>query len=820
MLSGDSFTETVAVPAKGVPAIKCVDGPNGVRSAATDKDVQSACFPAACCIAATFDPEISQGVGRALAIEARSKRAHCLLGPTICIQRHPLGGRNFETFSEDPWLTGKLAAGYVRGLQELGVSATVKHFVANEQETQRTTVNAAISERALREIYLKPFEIVVREANPWAVMTAYNRVNGTHCDSNDWLLEQVLRSEWAWEGLVMSDWGGTNSVGAALVAGTDLEMPGPPKYRRLELVQEALEKGEITQETIDKRARSVVDFARKLKFLEAAADPAMLGTSTDTPQLRAFIRDTAARGMVLLKNENDILPLTKEKVEGKTIALIGFSKDALNHGGGSAAVNSYYNVTPWDGLHSALGSHAKFTFAAGAHRERLLPPLSKNSSSGSIVDLSGRPGLSRVFFDPQKTDQEPTKVVHEQTSVYSPLGSHDSLWQTLEIVGDFTPSESGRHYLACSSLGPVQLYIDNDMVFEQKGNCRDPMGLLFLAAPEPEIQHPFNAGQTYRIRIRSQPPKDIGLTVLEGRSGARFGFSLQSVRETDLKTEAARVAKEADYAIVFTGHDPQWETEGVDRQSFDLPRGQNELVSAVAKENPNTIVVNSTGSAVGLPWLEDVSGLVQAWFPGQEGGNAIADILTGAINPEGHLAVTFPMAIEDAPAYGNFPGEYVDGRLNVSYAEDVFVGYRHFDRAGKAEPNFSFGFGLSYSTFVFGDMHASLGDCVLEVALDVSNTGKVDGRALVQVYAGAARHSPKHATKTLVGFKKVHLEAGETAAVNLTIELRDLAYFDKERNKWALDKGDYVFSLGDSAMDVLQTITVFLEKMTWKIEHR
>ncbi|KAJ4215775.1 hypothetical protein NW759_009635 [Fusarium solani] len=815
LLAGQNFSETVGLPEKGVPAIKTADGPNGVRSAATDLSIKSACFPAACNLAASFDTELAERFGQALAKEARGKRAHCILGPTVCIHRHPLGGRNFESFSEDPFLAGKMSSRVIQGLQSVGVSATIKHFVANEQETARTTVDETIDERALREIYLRPFEIAIKEAKPWAIMTAYNHVNGVHCDEHNWLLKDVLRGNWGWNGLVMSDWGGTNSVASALNAGLDLEMPGPPRLRKEADVIEALKKGEVTEEVINERAKSVIQFALKLKALEDEADPAVLGQSTDSLELRNMIREAGARGIVLLKNEGNLLPLSKDKVSKKKIALIGFAKDAMAHGGGSAAVNAYRKVTPWDALHEALGDEAEFTFAKGAHRERLLPAISKDGSCGTVVGLDGQPGFSRQLFESGKT--EPVSVISQPTSVYSPLGSQESLWRRLEIVGDFTPAETGTHYIACSGLGPTRVFVDDDLIFEQPGNCSDPMGSLFLAAPEPEFRYSFEAGKTYRLRICSDPPTKIGLTILEGRSGVRLGFSLESDHDADLLGEASEVAKNADYAIVFTGHDPQWETEGRDQDSFNLPRKgtQDAMVSTVAAANKNTIVVNSTGVAIAMPWLDQVSAVMQAWFPGQECGYSIADVLTGAVNPEGRLPVSFPKRLEDCPAHGNFPGEYVNDQLKVKYEEGVFIGYRHFDRLDKNKVNFPFGHGLSYTTFAYNLKNVTRDNGAWAITAEVSNTGNKAGGSLVQVYAGRASSSADHPIKALVAFSKVQLQPGEKKTVQLSVKERDLAYYDTGLQKWVVDEGEYRFSLGSSAADVVGEVVVKSEKLTF-----
>ncbi|KAJ5099892.1 hypothetical protein N7532_006893 [Penicillium argentinense] len=804
---------------------KTADGPNGVRAAAIDRDIKSACFPAACSVAASFDSDIAYRVGASLAAEARHKNAHCVLGPTVCIHRHPLGGRNFESFSEDPFLAGKLAAQVIHGLQHRGVSATIKHFVANEQETARTTVDEIISERALREIYLRPFEIAIREAHPWAVMTAYNCVNGTHCDSNEWLLKSVLRGEWKWDGLVISDWGGTNSVSDALNAGLDLEMPGPPRKRKFTAIMDALEQGTLTQAKIDERARSIIRFATKIRAL---ADNDKKEIAVNGAEDRAFIREAGARGIVLLKNEQSILPLSKRELAGKKVALIGLAKDALAHGGGSASVNTYYRVTPWEGLQAALGADVELLYSKGFHKERLLPPIDGRASEcGKIIGLDGNIGFSRLLyaFDCQDgtTVDKPVSVLHDfPQSAYSPLGSQESLWKSLEIAGDFIPAETGEHYIACSGLGPTQILVDDQVIFDQKENCSDPMGSLFLAAPEVEIRHAFTAGQTYRLRIRTNPPVGIGLDILEGRSGVRMGMSLESMHDQDLLGEAAFVARQADFAIVFTGHDPQWESEGRDQDSFHLPRRgtQDAVVTAVAANNSNTIVVNSTGVAIAMPWLQSVRAVVQSWFPGQECGNSIADILTGAVNPEGRLPVTFPRHIEDAPAHGNFPGGYVDGQLKVTYAEDVFVGYRHYDKHPSDSINFPFGHGLSYTKFRYSQMTVTEYDFSSDsfvVNVDVSNAGSVHGGTVIQLYLGLASPIPEHPTKSLVGFKKVRIEPDESCLVELCISVRDAAYFDVNLRRWVVDAGQYILYLGKSAAETLQTVTITLPLLQYSL---
>lgn len=346
-----------------MPSLKTSDGPNGARGAEFAHGTTAACFPASVCLASTFDVNLATQVGAALAEETASKGARVLLAPTVCLHRHPLGGRNFESFSEDPLLAGKLAAAYIRGLQDKGVGATIKHFAANEQETCRFTVNETISERALRELYLKPFEIAIKEADPWAVMTSYNLVNGTHADSSDFLLKKVLRGDWGWKGLVMSDWGGTNSTAESINAGMDLEMPGPTKWRKVEDVKEAIAAGKTSEEAVTERARNVLELLVKTKQFEDPITPPE--KAINRPSTQKLIRQVGGAGAVLLKNEGGVLPIKKENLPKKKIALLGHAKDALIHGGGSASVNAHYKITPYEGLKAAVGDDIELVYAKG-----------------------------------------------------------------------------------------------------------------------------------------------------------------------------------------------------------------------------------------------------------------------------------------------------------------------------------------------------------------------------------------------------------------------------------------------------------------------
>jgi beta-glucosidase len=725
----------------------------------------------------------------------------------MCNHRHPLGGRNFESFSEDPLLAGKIAANIVKGVQQHGIAATIKHFAVNEQETDRLRVDTIVSERALREIYLKPFEITIKEANPWGVMTAYNKVDGTHADLNTFLLKQVLRGEWGWDGLVMSDWGGTNSTADSLNAGLDLEMPGPTRFRSLEAVTEAVKKGEVSEQTITERARNVLNLIEKVGAFENPEIPPE--QSIVNPAHSKLIREVAGQGITLLKNEGNLLPLMKDAVKGKKIGLFGLATEALIHGGGSASLNAHYRITPEEGLRAAYGDDVEFRYTKGAHTYRQIPPLSH-----SCTDMQGNSGWTMEEFIKGHTEK-PINTTHKfAASTFTPLLDKSAKGKEIKLSTTFVPSETGSHYLGCSGIGPTTVTINDELVFEQKGNSPDPMGFLFGGNPEKEFTFAFTAGQSYKIQIYSKPPAgEAESGILAGLPGFRLGFMNASEHDLDLLTQARDLAEEVDIAIVFTGHTPVWETEGQDQHSFNLPRegSQDKLVETVASINKKTIVVNSTGVAVALPWLSNVAAFVQAWFPGQEAGNAIADILSGAVNPSGRLPISWPKRIEDAPAYGNFPGDIKDGQLTVRYDEGVFVGYRHYDRISRDKVQFPFGFGLSYTTFsLFGAHVSKTPNDSFKAVVAVKNSGKIAGATVVQLYVGRRQRTSEHPIKTLAAFKKVSVAPGQEQSVELELALKDFAYFSEKEKMWKVDAGEYDFSFGQSAAHVESVITVHI----------
>lgn len=804
LLAGKDFWSTHGVDRINVPAMKVSDGPNGARGGLFKDGPTSACFPAGVALAASFDRKLAARVGKALAAETRSKGASVLLGPTVCPHRDPRGGRNFESFSEDPFLAGELAAEYIKGLQSAGVGASIKHFAVNEQETKRFTVDTRLSQRALREIYLKPFEIAVKKADPWTVMTSYNLVNGVHADMNEFLLTKVLREEWGFRGLVMSDWGGTNSTAESLNAGHDLEMPGPPLRRTVKMMKAAVDSGDLSQAVIDARVTKNLELlvrADKFSHPEIPEEQEI-----DRPEDRHLIRQAGAEAMVLLKNDNNVLPLDKDKI--KSIAMIGLAKEFLGHGGGSAAVNAHHKITPWQGFNEALtGSSVELKYAEGARILRNLKPL-----ADGVVDEDGKPGFTVRLFraaDDSSPSTEQASAAYFQ-SIERPDLHH------LKMTGMFTPATTGKHYLSFATIGYTRVAIDDEPIFDVQGLSADPMAFLLGTAAEKRVQFAFTEGQTYRICIEATAVAGTmsDLSILANPLvGFNFGFFPQQEFEMDLYTPALELAKASDIALVFVGNTPTWETEGCDRDSMALPMNGSldRLIAGVASANSKTIVINSTGSPIDMPWLASIAGLVQTWFPGQEAGHSIADVVLGATAPSGKLPVTFPKSLEYAPSYGNFPGD-IDN-LRVDYKEDVFIGYRHFDLPGKRDGvQFPFGFGLSYTDFAVSDVSCSVQENKIAHTLSnggrtfvtarVRNTGKRLGSEVVQFYTGLTSSSHTRPLKVLAGFAKTGiLRPGNEEVVSVQIDAAAFAMWDEDKYSWIVEAGRYFIQASTSTKE-------------------
>ncbi|KPM33950.1 Beta-glucosidase B [Neonectria ditissima] len=806
LLTAADFWRTKAIPEKEIPAIKTTDGPNGARGG-----IFAALFPCGISLAATWNKKILYEVGQHLAAETRARSAEMLLAPTICMHRHPLGGRNFESFSEDPLLTGKLAAQYIKGLQDKGVAATIKHFVGNEQETHRLTIDSLITERPLRELYLRPFEIAIREANPWALMTSYNLLNGVHCDMNTHTLKDILRGEWGYDGTVVSDWGGTNSIVESVQAGCDIEFPYSSKWRLEKLITAANE-GKIDMEDIDKAAENVLTLVERLKAGDMSSEAPE--RTDDREETRKLIRAAGHEGLTLLKNDSDILPLCPKTTK---VAVIGPNANrAIAGGGGSASLNPYYNTIPLESIRKI--AEKDVAFAQGCHIHKWLPVASKY-----CTEKSGKPGVNIDWYAGDQFQGSPV-VVQRRTNTdlflwdSAPLSQVGPEWSAIATTY-LTPSTTGKHTVSFMSVGPGKLYVDGKLVLDlwdwtEEGEAMFDGSINYLVEVDMQADRAveLKIEMTNELRPLSKQ-KQFGMTHKYG--GCRIGFKEQD--QVDYIQEAVETARAADVAVVMVGVDAEWESEGYDRQTMDLPvdGSQDRLIEAVVRANPRTIVVNQSGSPVHMPWADQVPVIIQGWYQGQEAGNAIADVLFGIQNPSGKLPSTFPKRIEHTPAWHTWPGE----NQKVLYGEGLYVGYKHYDHA-KIAPLFPFGHGLSYTAFEYGrpelSARALTADGVIKITLAVSNIGSRAGAEIVQVYIHDEKSRLPRPEKELVAFEKVFLEADETRHITISLDKYAVGYYDEAVPGWIAEEGSFQVLIGASSADIRRTTKFQVEEsFTW-----
>jgi beta-glucosidase len=782
LLAGADFWRTVAVPRLGIPQIKVTDGPAGARGGgALVGGKRTAAFPVGIALGATWSTELVQQVGELLAREVRDKGASVVLAPTLNLFRNALNGRNFENYSEDPVLTGRLAIGFVRGVQSKGVGATPKHFVGNESEFERDTISSEIPERALRELYLRPFEMVVKEARPWLIMTGYNRLGGTFCSEHVRLLEQILRREWGFDGLVVSDWGGTHSAGASARAGLDLEMPGPAKARA-SLRAEAERDADVGA-AVRARALQVLHLVERTGAFASPLDVRDASEQEiEYPDTRALIRRVGAEGMVLLKNAG-LLPLPADA----RVAVVGPNAAVARvMGGGSAQINAHRQVSPLEGLRAALGSD-RVAHAAGCDNDRYLPV----PQTAMTIEFRGARGGEVLARDERS---------HAEAQwIQLPAGvSGDGFHARLSLV--VTAPDDGEYELSLVSTGLSRLYLGDELLIDNWDGWRPGGFPAGLGSLEARCKRRLHAGA---IELAAEYGPRAFAPGVAPFHAIRIGFG--RLLPPSAVTEAAAVAAAADYAIVCIGTTAEWETEGEDRWGVDLPGRQDELVHAVARANPRTVVVLQTGGPVLMPWLDAVPAVVQAWFPGQEAGHAIADVLLGKAEPGGRLPQTFPRSLDDDPTRPLIRDvQYPGAGGKVEYREGLFTGYRHVDRAG-TQPLFPFGFGLGYASFELSDLvtPASLrpGE-TLSIAVTVNNTSARAGSTVVQVYVRDLAASLERPDKELKAFAKVHLDAGQAQAVQLTLDMRALAYFDDAQQAWVAEPGEFELLVGQSSADL------------------
>ncbi|KAN0113084.1 glycoside hydrolase family 3 protein [Hyaloscypha variabilis] len=807
LLAGADWWHTAALPKHGIPAIRVSDGPNGVRGTKFFNGIKAACFPCGTALGATWDTELLRKAGVVMGHESTAKGSHVILGPTINMQRSPLGGRGFESLSEDPVLAGLGAAALVNGIQETGVVATIKHFVCNDMEHERNGTDAIVTERALREIYALPFQLVVKESQPGCFMTAYNKVNGLHVSENPKIIKDMLRGEWGWKGCVMSDWWGTYSTTGAANAGLDLEMPGATKWRG-EMLLQAVGINKVPQHVLDERVRNVLNLVNRCA---AAKIPEYAEEKTaDTPETAALLRKIGGESIVLMKNEDNVLPLKKNK---KTLIVGPNAKIATYHGGGSASLAAYYAVTPFDGISAQLTHPPSYTTGCYAHKELpLLGTLLKTDKGAAGVTF-------RAYNQPPSVkDRELCDEIVLDKTEFLLMDYNNpklkALWYA-DIEGDFTAEEDSDFELGLGVYGTAKLFVDGKLVIDNE--TKQTKGDLFFHCGTIEEKGILSVkkGQKYHIKVEfaSAPAckLDQGTNVLFGGGAARIGGAKVIDADKEVK-HAAELAKDADQVIICAGLNADWETEGTDRETMALPGHMDALISAVSAANPSTVVVMQSGTPVAMPWISSVKGLVHAWYGGNETGNAIADVLFGTVNPSAKLPLSFPKRLQDNPAFLNYRTE----RGRALYGEDVYIGYRYYEQL-ELPVLFPFGHGLSYTTFSFSDLKVEKTDKELKVIVKISNTGSVAGAEVAEVYISQKNPSIRRPKKELKGFKKVFLEKGESKVVEVVIETKyATSFWDEIRNAWVSEKDTYEVIVGGNSEEIGAVKGSFeVEKTTW-----
>jgi beta-glucosidase len=790
LLTGRDFWTTWPIEKIGLRRILMSDGPSGVRGEVWDERDPSLNLPSATALSASWDRAIAKRYGAAAAVEARRKGVDVVLGPTINLHRSPLGGRHFEAFSEDPVLTGDLAASYVAGVQENGVAATPKHYIANDYETDRFTASTEVSDRALRELYLLAFEKAVTEAHAWAIMSSYNAINGVTASEND-LLETPLNSEWGFDGIVVSDWTGVRSVDSAK-ASQDVAMPGPNQWWSEGPLLAAVQSGDVPIAAIDRKVRRILTLAARVGALEGfepvAAQPVHVEDGI------AFVREAEAEGTVLVRNTG-VLPLDAPRVS--RIAVIGHNADqARTQGGGSATVVPSRVVSPLDGIRAAFPG-ATVDYAIGAVVQQ---GIAEFPLSAITNPATGEPGARVAFVK----DGEEISVEDRRATALFWFGGDAPTREAdrLDITTTYTAESTGTVRIGIGAAGRSRMWIDGALVLDEDVPFDgDQLGAAFLNPPARSVPVDVTEGQQLAIRIEYDIVQD---ETLGGVLAYQFGTEPSDDDPAELISSAAQAAALADVAVVVVGTNSKVESEGYDRSSLALPGHQDDLVRAVAAANPNTIVVVNAGSPVELPWRNDVAAVLLTWFGGQEYGNALADVLTGAQEPGGRLPTTWPVAMADVPVLDVTP---VDGK--VSYDEGVHIGYRAWLRAG-TEPAYPFGHGLGYTTWTIDGVAAtptvSEGDAVI-VTATVANTGDRAGKHVVQVYASRDSSTVDRPVRWLVGFAPVRLGAGESTEVSIEVPARAFAHWD---GSWRYEAGRFTLHVGSSVLDEAGTAGVEL----------
>ena len=781
LLTGRDFWTTWPIEKIGLRRILVSDGPSGVRGETWDERDPSLNLPSATALSSSWDPDVARRYGAAAAVEARRKGVDVVLGPTINLHRSPLGGRHFEAFSEDPVLTAELAAAYVHGVQDNGVGATPKHYIVNDSETDRFTVDVRVDDRTLRELYLLAFEKAVTEAHAWLVMSSYNSINGVTGTENE-LLETPLNSEWGFDGVVISDWTAARSLESAK-ASQDLVMPGPDGPWGDALV-EAVRSGRIDEAVVDRKVARILTLAQRVGALEgsSAAEPVYVQDGL------AFARHAAIEGTVLLENRGE---LPWDRAALRLVAVIGDNAaNARTQGGGSATVLPERKVSPLEGLRAALPG-VNVTYSSGAIVQQGVVEFPLTQMTNPVT---GGPGLRVRFLGDDGTE---LFTEDRRSSALVWLGGNAPVTTaaSVELTTRFTPTESGPVRVGFAAVGHGKVLVDGALIVDEdvQGDA-DDFAAAVLAPPSTAAETTVTAGTPidicFEFDMRNRSDQ------LSGALSLRLGTEPAAIDDDELIADAAHAAALADAAVVVVGTNSLVESEGFDRTSLALPGRQDDLVRAVAAANPHTVVLVNAGSPVLLPWRDDVAALLIGYFGGQEFGDAVADVLLGVAEPGGRLPTTWPAAEADVPVLSTTP---VDGKLE--YREGIHIGYRAWLKQD-APPAYWFGSGQGYTEINLVDVAAPpsvhAGES-LPMTVDVENRGERDGKQVVQVYAERPDSAVDRPVRWLVGFAPVWVPAGEKAQVQVSVPTRLLAYW---QDGWRDEPGAYRLRVGTSVVDL------------------
>ena len=767
LLTGEDFWTTYALADIGLRKMVVSDGPSGVRGELWDERSPSLSLPSATAFASTWDTEVMGVIGEVMAHEARRKNVDVVLGPTINLHRSPLGGRHFEAYSEDSVLSGKLAAAFVRGIQQQGVGACLKHFVANDAETDRHTVNNILDEETLREVYALPFEIAVRDSNPWTIMSAYNRVNGPKMAASP-LLNSMLKSEWGWDGAVISDWTGVQSTVDTGNEGNDLEMPGPFGFWGEKLLA-AVKSGEVSEDAVDSKVERILRLAARVgKLAETTSTKAKQFTNTE---LQEIARKIGSQSIVLAKNENLVLPLES----AKSIAVIGaHARFGRGQGGGSATVYPTEFVAPLEGLTSNAPTGTSIQYTLGVNADTGLIQFDKNYLKNPVT---GTGGCLAEVVAPDGT----ILLSENRFGGFFNWATQPWMFQYkfIRVSGVFTAEKDGEYQFGVGMVGNYKVTI-GDAVHEGFIPMHsDDLGEFVLNPPCRSFGHTLRKGEEVLLQWE-YPQGSLPIPI----ASFLIGFREPSRSQAEEFSDATALAAKSDVAIVFVGTTAEIESEGHDRKDISLPDGQDQLVSAVAKVAKRTIVVVNAGSPVEMPWFDEVDSVLFTYFGGQQMGSALADVIYGVVNPAARTPTTWATQLSDLPVVNTTP---TSGELH--YSEGRFIGYRAWRKSNRV-PLIPFGHGLSYTTFTSELLSADKSTAKVKVV----NTGKRFGAEVVQLYATSS--DAQSFERRLVGFAKVELKPGESATVDIALEP---LVFKSFHGNWNDVSGNWIITLAENA---------------------